>query len=511
MIPRLPGPPRDQLQPRVLVADEDAQVVELLSFALTANHFRVLTAADGEAALQLARSERPDLVLLSVRLSRRGGLELCELLRREPEHGEVPILLLSPAGDTQSRVEALAHGADDFMTKPFSPKELVARVQRLLARARDAARHRQRNTELERDIGRLQLDAVRARDEAARERTLRALTDQLSGELLRTLDLDTLDARLLREACRLTGARSAALLARMPAAARTHTPDGVGEQSLATRTGTAAPAHVLGVHAVRGDVRERWEGLQLDPAGGVAEWLQALARPLHRDELERLSDPPPELQMLAALGVALLVALRGPAGVEAVLVCEDRADGAAFSRTEREHLGALCEAAAPARATAQRFRDHQDRALGLLAAPASSEPQRRSATDEACARLTAAAQLLGAPESDRQLLERALELGPWGWSEAGCSALAAFAASDPTRRVQRLCDLLSRARACAAQESGAGEDVLALLAAAGLRYQSLRLSGRSAFESWRTSAAWLGVHADPQLRDSFPEAIEPAR
>ena len=509
MIPRLPGLPRDPHPPRVLVADEDAQVVELLSFALTANHFRVLTAGDGEAALQLARSERPDLILLSVRLARRGGLELCELLRREPEHGEVPILLLSPAGDTQSRIEALAHGADDFITKPFSPKELVARVQRLLTRARDAARHRQRNTELERDVSRLQSEALCARDAAARERTLRAVADQLAGELLRTLDLDTLDARLLREACRLTGARSAALLARRPAPACAHTPDGVGEQSRADRRATAVP--VLGVHTVRGDVRERWEGLQLDPAGGVAEWLQALARPLHRDELERLSDPPRELQMLAAQGVALLVALRGPAGIEAVLVCEDRADGAAFSRAGREHLGALCDAAAPARATAQRFRDHQDRALGLLAAPASSEPQRRAATDEACVRLTAASQSLGAPESDRQLLERALELGPWAWSDAGSAALAAFAASDPTRRVQRLCDLLARARGCAAHESGAGEDVLAMLVAAGLRYQSLRMSGRSAFESWRTAAAWLGVSADPQLRDSFPEAVEPAR
>ncbi|MEQ1833434.1 MAG: response regulator [Candidatus Eisenbacteria bacterium] len=494
MIPRLPGPPRDQAPPRVLVADEDPRVVELLTFALTANHFRVTSAADGEAALERAREERPDLVVLSVRLGRRGGLELCELLRREPEHGDVPILLLSATNDTQARIEALAHGADDFMSKPFSPKELVARAQRLLARARDAARHRARNGELERDLGRLQSEAARAREEAHRERTLRGLGHHMAGELLRTLDLDALEARLLREACRLTGARSAALLA-----PRLH--DGA----------PAAEAGAFELRAVRGDVTERYAGLALAAHGDVAEWLHALDRPLHRDELARLPETPRELRVLATHGVALVAALRGPVGVEAMVVCEDRPDGAAFSRSDREHLYALCAAAAPARAMALRFREHQDRALGLLSAPAAREPRRRAAADESLARLLAVARELDVTGSELQLLERALELGPWCWSEDGRAALGAFASSDPTRRVQRLCDLLARAHGCAAQEPDAGEDALALLTAAGLRYQTLRLSGRSPYEAWRTAASWLGMHADPVLRARFPEATEPVR
>ena len=513
MIPRLPGPARDQSPSRVLVADEDPRVVELLTFALTANHFRVTSAADGEAALEVARAERPELVILSARLTRRGGLELCELLRREPNHGDVPILLLSATGDTQARVEALAHGADDFMTKPFSPKELVARAQRLVMRSRDAARHRVRNTELERDLGRLRSEAARAREQADRERTLHGLAGMMPGELLRTLDLDVLDATLLREVCRQTGARSAALL--VPGSRTRNASDGDGVTELPPQGPEAPPRADLVVLAVRGDLHERYTGLVLEPDGGVCTWLQALDRPFHRDELACLPDPPQELGVLAMHGVALVAALRGPTGVEAVVVCEDRPDGAPYSRLERERLAALCAGAAPARATAMRFREHQDRALGLLAA---RDPRRRAVADEARARLAPAARQLGVPESECQFLERALELGPWSWSDDGRAALAAFAASDPTRRVKRLCDLVARANSCATQELDAGRDAghdaaenaLAMFTAAGLHYQAHRLSGRSAFESWRTAACQLGLHADPQLRARFPEAIEPA-
>jgi hypothetical protein len=70
-------------------------------------------------------------------------------------------------------------------------------------------------------------------------------------------------------------------------------------------------------------------------------------------------------------------------------------------------------------------------------------------------------------------------------------------------------DLLDDAAALAREGAGAGEDIVAWLASAGLRYQSLRTAGRSAFEAWRTTAAWLGVHAHPAIREHFPEALEP--
>ena len=486
MIPRLPGPPRNQPPASVLLADEDVRVLDILTFAFKAHHFRVSAATDGDEALRLARADRPDLVVADVRLPRRGGLELCDLLRREPELGDVPILLLSASNDTESRVEALAHGADEFMTKPFSPKELIARAQRMVARSRDVARHRQRSVELERDLGRLEGEARRAREEAARERSLRSLAGDMMGELLRTLDLDELDARLLHEVCRQTGARSAALLA----------PAGDG---------------TLAAVAVRGDLFERWAGLALPVDGTCVEWLGALARAVRREELERLSEPPREVYELATFGVALLAAIREESGVEAVVVCEDRADGAPFGVAERERFGALCSAASPARATARRFRSQQDRALATLAAPASADARRRDAAREASERVADAADALGLSPVDRTLLRQALDLGPWVWSETGRSAHASLGAGDPTRRLRRLSDLIASAEACASGTPGADDDVLALLTAVGLRYQSSRLAGRSAFESWRTAVTWLGLHADPLLRASFPEAIEPVR
>ena len=487
MIPRLPGLPREVPLPLVLVADEDARIVELLALAFKANHFRVTVAHDGEEALRRAQAERPDLVVADVRLPKRGGLELCDLLRRDPEHGDVPVLLLSTATDTESRVEALAHGADGFLSKPFSPKELIARAQRLVLRSRESSRHARRSAELERDLGKLRSEARTAREDANRERSLRALAGGMLGELLRTLDLDDLDARLLREVCRQTGARSAALLAA----------DGHG---------------ALVTIAVRGELFERWMALSLPAAGACVEWLSVLGRPLRRDELEKLPDPPREVAVLAAHGVSLLAAVRNGDGLlEALVVCEDRSDGVTFSALDRERLATLCVAASPARSTARRFREQQSRALAMLGAPASSDPRRREVAGESRERLLVAAASFGMAPANRALLEKALDLGPWGWTDTGRAALESLATDDPTRYFRQLSALLANAEACACGEPGASEDVLAMLAAAGIRFQQLRMAGRSAYEAWRTAVAWIGLHADPLLRTSFPEASEPAR
>ena len=488
MIARLPQ--RDLPPPLILVADEEPKVVEAIVAALQLHHYRVTVAEDGDEALRRAHGESPDLIIASVRLKGRGGLELCGTLRREVDWGDMPIMLLSVATDPEARVEALAHGADDLVSKPFSARELVARVQRLVSRARETGRYRVRSQELERDVARLETEGRRARDDAERERSLRSISSGIHSALLRTLHLDELDARLLRECCVQTGARSAALLA----------PGRSGRWTVA---------------AVRGDLSERWNGLVLEPDNACAAWLTALGRPALRDELERLGGMAHEVGQLSAHGVAMLAVVPGGAptnGVgpfaSAIVVCEERPDGLPFGIPERERFGALCAAAAPARAVARRFREQQERTLDLLTGP--GDERRREAAQEAKQRLLALATKLGVSPVDEAVLTRSLDLGPWAWSDAGRAALTELAGEGFSSEMKRVRELVVDAEACSRSEPGAADDTLPLLAAAGLRYQVLRISGRSAFESWRTTASWMGVQGHPALRGAFPELLEPA-
>ena len=121
--------------PSILVVDDDRRVVELLAIALGAYGFRVLQAADGEEALQLAQRERPDLVVLDVRLPRKSGYEVCERLRQDPDDPHIPIIMVSAAVETEARLQGLARGADDYVPKPFHLEEVLARIRALLRRS----------------------------------------------------------------------------------------------------------------------------------------------------------------------------------------------------------------------------------------------------------------------------------------------------------------------------------------------------------------------------------------
>ncbi len=118
---------------RVLVVDDEAAIVELVSYNLSREGFEVLVTADGAEALKMARKEAPDLVILDVMLPSMSGLDVCRQLRRETE---IPIILLTARKDEVDRVLGLELGADDYVTKPFSPRELVARVKAILRRSR---------------------------------------------------------------------------------------------------------------------------------------------------------------------------------------------------------------------------------------------------------------------------------------------------------------------------------------------------------------------------------------
>lgn len=120
--------------PLILVVDDEEHIRTLLCFSLEREGFRVVTAGDGEEGLKLARTLRPDLVILDVMLPEKSGLEFCKALRADRELREIPVIMLSARGAEMDRVLGLETGADDYVTKPFSVRELVARVRAHLRR-----------------------------------------------------------------------------------------------------------------------------------------------------------------------------------------------------------------------------------------------------------------------------------------------------------------------------------------------------------------------------------------
>jgi two-component system alkaline phosphatase synthesis response regulator PhoP len=123
----------------ILVVDDEPQIVEIVRDYLEGAGYRVLTARDGQTALTLARHEHPDLVVLDLMLpGGLDGLEICRRLRRDPGLADVPIIMLTARVEETDRLIGLELGADDYITKPFSPREVVARVRAVLRRAIDS-------------------------------------------------------------------------------------------------------------------------------------------------------------------------------------------------------------------------------------------------------------------------------------------------------------------------------------------------------------------------------------
>jgi len=120
---------------RILIVDDDAHIREVLSFALVKAGMTTAEAGDGEAALVAVEREKPDLVVLDINMPRLDGLEVCRRLRAS---GDLPILFLSSRDDEIDRVLGLELGGDDYVVKPFSPREVVARVGAILKRGRSA-------------------------------------------------------------------------------------------------------------------------------------------------------------------------------------------------------------------------------------------------------------------------------------------------------------------------------------------------------------------------------------
>ena len=125
-------------KPQLLLVEDDTALAELIRWHFEREEFEVRQTGDGEEALILAREQTPDIVLLDWMLENLSGIEVCRQLRKNESTANVPIIMLTARGEEDDRIRGLEIGADDYVTKPFSPRELVARAKAVLRRVRPA-------------------------------------------------------------------------------------------------------------------------------------------------------------------------------------------------------------------------------------------------------------------------------------------------------------------------------------------------------------------------------------
>lgn len=124
------------MKPKILIVEDDNHIAELLRYNLEQEEFIVVHCEDGEEALLLAEEEEPDLILLDWMIPHLSGIEVCRQLRRKPETQQIPIIIVTARTEEFDRIRGLDTGADDYITKPFSPRELIARIRAILRRTR---------------------------------------------------------------------------------------------------------------------------------------------------------------------------------------------------------------------------------------------------------------------------------------------------------------------------------------------------------------------------------------
>jgi two-component system alkaline phosphatase synthesis response regulator PhoP len=122
----------DMAKGKILVVDDEIYIVHILDFSLGMEGYEVLTALDGEQALEKARAGHPDLIVLDIMMPKLDGYETCKMLKADPATRDIPVILLSAKGRNVDQKIGFEVGADDYITKPFSPRKLVERINALL-------------------------------------------------------------------------------------------------------------------------------------------------------------------------------------------------------------------------------------------------------------------------------------------------------------------------------------------------------------------------------------------
>lgn len=332
----------------ILVVDDDRRVVDLLQISLSQNGYHVTAASTGEEGLEAVRRDTPDLIILDLRLPKKNGFEVCAALKSSKDTAAIPVIMVSATAEVDARLQGLMHGADDYLTKPFSPKELLIKVRRIFERMEKHETLSTKNRELETEVARNREDLVVRNKELRFQvfslETLMGLTHQLNSSLdlealLGTMILSVVGQLRVNSACLfLTDQRED------PKRLDAWTFKGVKEDL------------VRSIHFLYEDEFIR-AILPTEGEEGRAVRLQDLSQD---PSLERSVGP------LYAAGFALVCPVMMKQKLTAILAVGEKVSGQDFQSSDLEMVKALSESAGIAIETARLFKDLQDTYLATV-------------------------------------------------------------------------------------------------------------------------------------------------
>jgi putative nucleotidyltransferase with HDIG domain len=375
----------------ILVIDDDRRVLELLQISLTQNGFRVAIASTGEEGLESVRKDTPDLVILDLRLPRKTGFEVCAALKSSKDTAHIPIIMVSASAEVDSRLQGLMHGADDYMTKPFSPKELLIKVRRIFERLDRAEHLTSKNKELESEVARNKEDLVVRNKELRFQvyslETLMGLTHQLNAslemdDLLNTLILSVVGQLRVNSACLfLTDQRE------HPTRLEASTFKGIKEEQAKSISFTYGGEFVSALLPTTGD-----EG-----------------RPLRLAEIE--DDPALEAEVgsLFAAGFTVVSPVLMKHRLTAILAVGEKVSGQEFQTADLEMLKSLSDSAGIAIENARLFKDLQEAYVStvrlLVSRIEEKDPYTHGHTERVAEYAVAIAKELGFPGEEVQRIQ----------------------------------------------------------------------------------------------------------
>jgi putative nucleotidyltransferase with HDIG domain len=332
----------------ILVVDDDRRVLDLLQISLTQNGYRITTAQTGEEALDSVRRSAPDLIILDLRLPKKNGYEVCAALKSSKDTAHIPIVMVSATAEVDARLQGLMHGADDYLTKPFSPKELLIKVRRIFERIERTEVLSRQNKELETEVARNREDLVVRNKELRFQvfslETLMGLAHQLNSSLdledtLGTLILSVVGQLRVNSACLfLTDRRE------NPTRLTVSTFKGVKEELVQA---LEFPYDCSFVNAIR-------------PVEGEE------MRPIRLAELE--GDPVLEeaTGRLYSVGFTLVCPVMMKQKLTAILAVGEKVNGQDIQSTDLDMLRALSESAGIAIENARLFKDLEEAYLATI-------------------------------------------------------------------------------------------------------------------------------------------------